>query len=413
MKRFLIGTSVAAAAVALLAPAAAAGQRVRPTDLAPDRVTTETAPNELQVYNDFASPSRAYTAGSAVVHYVVLGIDAPPLNDDDADGVPDYVERVAAAADVAIACFARRGFVPIRPDEGGPDGRPDIYVSRFAPGYLGVAFPAARAQGGAFVVVSNALDPSAGRSFASVYGTVAHELFHLVQFSYFPGTVDPPLPGWVLEGTAAAMEHRAYPELEDGVSALQLRRWLEAPARSLTTQTYGSQLLWRYLDRRAPRLLPAYLSRLAAGQGSVSASRVLSRTHARVTGRPFAPEFGRFAGWVADLYGERIPPRATLAPGARARAHIAPLAVHFVRLGRSTRSVALRFTHGRGAVELVLRLESPYAGRPATTRRLRPRVVGGARMFAIPAGAGQDGTALLVVANGQAAAPVSYSLTAR
>ena len=42
-----------------------------------------------------------------------------------------------------------------------------------------------RVGGGAFAVVSNNLDPSAERSFASVYATVAHELFHLVQFSYF------------------------------------------------------------------------------------------------------------------------------------------------------------------------------------------------------------------------------------
>ena len=114
------------------------------------------------------------------------GVDAPPLNDDDADGVPDYVERVGDAADTAIAYYERRGFARILPDAAGPDVRPDLYISRFAPGYFGVAFPAADAEGGAFVAVSNALDPSPATSLGSLYGTVAHELFHLMQFSYFP-----------------------------------------------------------------------------------------------------------------------------------------------------------------------------------------------------------------------------------
>ena len=54
-----------------------------------------------------------------VVHYVVVGIDAPPLNDDDGDDVPDYVERVGAAADESIAYFERRGFTAIRPGHRG------------------------------------------------------------------------------------------------------------------------------------------------------------------------------------------------------------------------------------------------------------------------------------------------------
>jgi hypothetical protein len=117
------------------------------------------------------------------------------LNDDDADGVPDYVERVADGADTAIAYFERRGFHAILSDSGGPDSRPDLYLSRFTPGTFGVAFPATLADGGAFVAIANGLDPSAARSLGSLYGVVAHELFHLVQFSYFTrgGAVNPDL----------------------------------------------------------------------------------------------------------------------------------------------------------------------------------------------------------------------------
>src|SRR5436309_1146944 len=130
---------------AALAPAAVAAKRPRP-DAAPAAVE-QAAPNGIQVFNDYVTPARAYASQRAVVHYVTLGVSAPPLNDDDADGVPDYVERVGAAADTAIAYYERRGFAAIIADAGGPDGRPDIYVSRFAAGYFGVAFPAADADG--------------------------------------------------------------------------------------------------------------------------------------------------------------------------------------------------------------------------------------------------------------------------
>ena len=58
--------------------------------------------------------------------------------------------------------------------------------------------------------------PSAQEALASVSATVAHELFHLVQFSYFPADGAAALPApLILEGTAAALETRVAPELDD------------------------------------------------------------------------------------------------------------------------------------------------------------------------------------------------------
>jgi hypothetical protein len=381
----------------------AAAQRPRPSDVPPGEVTTVVAPNDFQVYNDFATPSRTFGSRRAVVHYVVLGIDAPPLNDDDRDDVPDYVERVGAAADTAIDYYERRGFAAISADTGGPDARPDVYVSRFAPGSFGVAFPAADARGGAFVVVSNALDPSAESSLGSLYGTVAHELFHLVQFSYFSPAEEPSIPAWVLEGSAAAMEDRVFPELDDIVSSLQLRRWFAQPHRRLTAQSYGSQLFWRYLDERESRLLPAYLERLAAPRPG-NAAPALAATYARVAGRPFAPVFGHFASWVAGEFAGRVTPVRSLRAGARASGRVAPLAIHFVRLSHGARTVRV----SRGELQYELRGESP--GDASSTRRVAPRRVDGLLEFTIPRGA-RVGSVTLVVANGETTRAVSYSVS--
>jgi hypothetical protein len=381
----------------------AAAQRPRPSDVPPGEVTTVVAPNDFQVYNDFATPSRTFGSRRAVVHYVVLGIDAPPLNDDDRDDVPDYVERVGAAADTAIDYYERRGFAAISADTGGPDARPDVYVSRFAPGSFGVAFPAADARGGAFVVVSNALDPSAESSLGSLYGTVAHELFHLVQFSYFSPAEEPSIPAWVLEGAAAAMEDRVFPELDDIVSSLQLRRWFAQPHRRLTAQSYGSQLFWRYVDEREPRLLPAYLERLAAPRPG-NAAPALAAMYARVAGRPFAPVFGHFASWVAGEFAGRVTPVRSLRTGVRASGRVAPLAIHFVRLSHTARTVRVT----RGELLYELRGESP--GDASRTHRVAPRRVDGLLEFTVPRGA-RVGSVTLVVANGETTRSVRYSIS--
>ena len=416
---------IAAAALGalLLLPAAspAGVKRPRPTDV--PFAETAVAPNGYQVYNDYASPERTYPSQRVVVHYVVAGIDAPPLNDDDADGVPDYVQLVGRAADHALAYYERRGFHAPLPDEDGPDAHPDVYVTRFMPGTLGIAFPAAEATGGAFAVVSNNLDPSAERSFASVHATLAHELFHLVQFSYLPADAAAALPPpWILEGTAAALETRVAPGLDDLVSTLQLRRWFSATGRSIVSQSYGAQLLWRSLDEEQPRFLPALFRRLAAEPAAGDAGDVVAATYARIAGRPFAQAFHRFAVAVAGDHGDAIEPAFRLGPAARRSALVAPLAVHYVRpaLPRGG-DYALTVTFPRGggpaAATLTYELESEVAGGRPSLRRIAGRSSDDGRTttFVVPAAVRVDPrltNPLLVVSNGGGRA-VRYTVGAR
>jgi hypothetical protein len=403
-------TRIAAAALGglLLVPAttAAGYKRLRPPDV--PAAETSVAPNGFQIYNDYASPERTYPSQRVVVHYVVLGIDAPPLNDDNADGVPDYVERVGEAADQALAYFERRGFRPPRPDDGGPDGRPDIYVSRFSPGTLGVSIPAVEAEGGAFAVVANNLDPSAERSFASVYGTVAHELFHLTQFSYFRPNSDPAIPTWILEGTAAAMESRVYPELDDLVFTIQLRRWFSATQESITTQSYGAQLLWRRLDVLHPRFLPALLTRLATRPVSGEGEHLVASTYAGVARKPFAEAFMRFAVSVAADYADRIEPAAGLPRGV-----LAPLSVRYLRVAPGRSRMTVNFPLGRAgaATTLVYRLEGD-PGEPARTRKVAPLVGDGGRRLSFTVATSPTKSAVLVLSNG-GERPVAYAVSAR
>ena len=324
--------------------------------------------------------------------------------------MPDYVERAGEAADRALAYYEQRGFHAPRRDDGGPDARPDLYISRFSPGTLGVSVPAVHAAGGAFAVVSNNLDPSAERSFASVQATVAHELFHLVQFSYFAGDATQAIPSWILEGTAAALEARANPELDDLVSAIQLRRWFSATQHSMPAQSYRAQLLWRHLDEEQPRLLPALFRRLAAQPPIDEGRLVVTTTYARIAGRPFPQAFHRFAVSVTADHVEAIEPVFDVRPGTSRRSRVSPLAVHYVRpllrrSGAYSLSVTFPDRPGPTAATFTYILENEVAGgRPRLGRLAGRRSADGRTLtFSVPAplrASPRLANPLLVVSNG-------------
>ena len=213
------------------------------------------------------NPCRRSAGASVVVHYVRSGIDAPPLNDDNRNGVPDYVDEVKQAADGALAYYARLGFKAPLADTDGSDSRPDIYIVHFSSrveGIYGITFPPAGAEGGTFVIINSDLDRDPKQVEGGLRTTVAHELFHVVQFSYTPRG----MPSWVAEGSATAMEANVFPDLDDVTTDTYVDRWLDQTDRPLFDERfncdrcYGDALWWNYVFHLKGNILQAYLGRL-------------------------------------------------------------------------------------------------------------------------------------------------------
>jgi hypothetical protein len=230
-----------------------------------------------------------------VVHYEAAGPDAPDATDANQNGVPDYVERVSAAAARALAFYASQGFLLPLPDSGGPNGLPDIYIKHLPPGYYGESLPAQDAEpGGGFVVISNTLSTSLVDPEGGIETTVAHELFHMIQFSYFPSLPIPSATDWADEGTAVAMSILVYPEIEDVANQKHLDEWLKESWLPLyyvdgqdgcAVHCYGGAWWWLWLFKLDPKLLPDYYGRLygyelsgrSVGLGIQPLSEVLSK----------------------------------------------------------------------------------------------------------------------------------------
>src|SRR6266571_7376056 len=295
----LLGALVLAIAWAA-GPASAADLVPRPTEGGEYAYSTPEAPPVVGAH--------------AVVHYVTTGLDAPPLNDDNGNGVPDYVEEVSTAAETALGYYGSHGFKPAAADTRGPNSLTDIYIEHLPdPGLYGVTFAYNYASGGTFVILSSRLDQSPDVAMGSLDATVAHELFHVIQNAYVPNGR---MPMWVAEGSASAMAALVYPDIHDVVMDQYLDGWLKETWRPLydprfsCNHCYGSAIWWWALERIDPALLPDYLGRLwgyqQAGKPLLWATQPLDEIFAR---HGYASLYRVFSAFSLAVYRGGLDPK--------------------------------------------------------------------------------------------------------
>ena len=190
--------------------------------------------------------------GRFLVHYDVRGQHAVAPNDADGNGVPDYVQEVAATFDATWALqIDDLGYrVPL--DDG--DGRFDVYIQQLGTrGVYGQTWPEKLPDSvtAAYLTVDNNYTDRiyATRGLNGLHVTVAHEFFHAVQFAYNARDLT-----WWHEATATWMEDVAYDDVNDYFQ--YIRFVLEAPDVSLDWQPsladghqYGACVYVHYLDQ--------------------------------------------------------------------------------------------------------------------------------------------------------------------
>jgi uncharacterized protein (TIGR03382 family) len=153
---------------------------------------------------ELSGEERVYSRGRWVAHATDAGTDAVDLADADADGIPDIVQRLFDALDLAAAAYEDEGWRPILDDDGrGGDANLDVYFR--VVDINGYAYPVAvsgKAGHSCYMEVDPGL-ASQGRLLESV---AVHELHHCVQFAY---TTDS--EPWIYEATATWEQYRTWP----------------------------------------------------------------------------------------------------------------------------------------------------------------------------------------------------------
>lgn len=279
----------------------------------------------------YRSAPSTYGTARTVVHWVSLGTQAPALNDDDRDAVPDYVEAVGDAAELALTAFAKLGFRPPPADTGGPDGRIDLYVSELPFGIFGAMLPPEASRDGSFVIVSSSLDRREPIAIGSLKATVAHEVFHLVQHAYRFRH----LPHWVMEGTADAMASLAVPNATDWLTRFGIERWIRSASSTASdNDPYGSAPWWLFLERRDPGFVVELfaqreLDTVAVANADPEAYSLLDRVHRKRHGDSVDRRFQQFA---ADLAARKQLPLGVLATGEKRLDRLGPFAIRAYRL---------------------------------------------------------------------------------
>lgn len=198
--------------------------------------------------------------GRYLIHYATTGTDAPPLADANANGVPDWVEQVAATFEEVATAYVDRGWRLAPTANAAPY---DVYLRNLGPlGLYGQTtsdqpLPSTGFANAftSFIEIDNNFTENVfvnarGGPFTplqSLQITAAHEYHHAIQYGYnFFFDV------WYAEATSTWHEDELYDNVNQLYSYLIIafnnsNRSLDIPADVTTGGGYGRWLLNRYL----------------------------------------------------------------------------------------------------------------------------------------------------------------------
>ena len=260
--------------------------------------------------------------GRFLVHWVEVSSDAPDIATDlsPLNGVPDYVDQVAARADTSAAVEnGSLGWPQPKSDgaRGGGSGITDIYLADICGDQacvFGYAGPDDRSSTCrrppykcfAYLVLDNDYAPDEfeySDPDIPLSVTMAHEYNHVLQFR-----LDAQQDGWTLEATAVWAEEQVFPDADDWL--FYVRAWARQPQAPITNfgaggglRVYGSAVWNHWLDLGAgygPDVILDSWRRSRSGRPRGNGIAAFNRGIRKHGGPGFAQEFGRFAAATAE-----------------------------------------------------------------------------------------------------------------
>jgi len=200
-----------------------------------------------------------YDLGVFRVHYSIEGPNQTILDDEDQNGIPDFVEEVALTAEEVFSVYEETGFrIPLTEAEIGLElgGSPafDYYLVDFggsSDGMFGIDGCIGSRCAGHMIIENDFSGYGYSSLTEAISVLVSHEFFHAVQASYHSE-----MESWLSEGMAVWAEHLFEPETKDflAFSSAYLEdteRSINRPPAGMTTAfSYGTALWFAFLQEQ-------------------------------------------------------------------------------------------------------------------------------------------------------------------
>jgi len=262
-------------------------------------------------------PAKAFSydspEGYFLIHYDTQGPEAVPPQDNNSNGIPDFVERIGQYCDSARAVYSDQGYLPPPMlDTAGGDGKYDIYLLSLS-GY-GMTVPEAPGDSvwndrtsyiGIHCTFYFSLFPNddpEGDSIGAQKVTCAHEFFHAVQLAY---NYDINEYLWLMEATATWMEEIVFPEVNDNYNFLSY--FFNVPERKLISTTnyhhYGALVWAAFLSQRFDPAIIRWLWEACRYNGSLDATD----SSLAPFGSDLAHAYQEFTLWNYHTGGRAVP----------------------------------------------------------------------------------------------------------
>lgn len=219
--------------------------------------------------SSLARPSATDTyespGGYFKLHYDIAGTHSVPTADLDEDGVPDFIESLAAIADTSWETqIEQLGYLrPPSDGTAGGDSLYDVYFQDLA--FFGFAQPESLGPEPwndftsylvchrNFSIFSPNDDPE-GKEMGAAKATMAHELRHAIQFAYDGGE-----EAWYMESDATWIEEIVFDIVNDNYRYLP--HFYVRPQTALTSNSFATEhpysaFIWQlYLSQKFDQIL--------------------------------------------------------------------------------------------------------------------------------------------------------------
>ena len=221
----------------------------------------------LDTRAEAAGLDQSYDNGYFRFHYTTTGTHAVSTADTNSNGIPDYVDRMAAIFNEVSAIQLDSmgyteppsdGWLPPANDNGGSDHY-DVYIRSLSSNTYGYVQPEYYANNNtgnnehstvqevnamtSYMAMRNNYNGFPNTELENIQVTTAHEFYHAIQFGY-----DGWEKSWLMEASAVWMEEGVYDDINDCYQ--YMNTWFNAPQIALDKESshwYGSYIFFEYI----------------------------------------------------------------------------------------------------------------------------------------------------------------------